>query len=150
VIRRILCATDFSTSSQAALETAAALARRFDARLTLFHAHQVPTFVYPDGMMPVAPELMMDLERTVVAELRRLAASLHDIDVEVRHSLGAPAAEICHAADEIDADLVVLGTHGRSALGHVILGSVAQRVVRRCTRPVLTIHPDDHPLQATT
>jgi nucleotide-binding universal stress UspA family protein len=150
VIRRILCATDFSKGSQTALETAAELARRFDARLTLFHAHQVPTFVYPDGMMPVAPELMMDLERTVVAELGRLAATLRDVDVEVRHTLGAPAVEICRVADELDADLVVLGTHGRSGLRHVILGSVAERVVRRCTRPVLTIHPDDHPLQATT
>jgi nucleotide-binding universal stress UspA family protein len=150
MIRRILCATDFSPASHAALDTAAELARRFSARLTLFHAHQVPTFVYPDGMMPLAPELMMDLERSVVAELDRLASSLRDLEVEVRHTLGAPAAEICRAADEIDADLIVLGTHGRTGLSHVVLGSVAEKVVRKCTRPVLTIHPDDHPLEATT
>ena len=63
MIRRILCATDFSPASQAALETAAELSRRFGARLTLYHAHQVPTFVYPDGMMPLAPELIVAPEQ---------------------------------------------------------------------------------------
>jgi len=148
-IHNILVATDFSPASQAALETATEMARRFGARLTLFHAHQVPSYVYPDGMMPVAPELMMDLERSVVAELSRLAFAIPDVDVEIHHALGAPATEICRAADELDADLIVLGTHGRTGLRHAILGSVAEKVVRHSKRPVLTIHPGEHPLEAT-
>ena len=150
MIRHILMPTDFSAASQAALQMAAELARRFGARITLFHAHQVPSFAYPDGTMPVPPELMMDLERSIVAELRRLAASLSPLQVDIHHTLGAPAAEICRAADELDVDLIVLGTHGRTGLRHVILGSVAEKVVRKSTRPVLTIHPTEQELHPTT
>jgi nucleotide-binding universal stress UspA family protein len=151
VISHILMPTDFSWASQAALEMAVDLARRFGARLTLFHAHQVPSYVFPDGVMPVQSQMLMELERTVVAELTRLAAPIaaQGLKVETRHTLGAPAAEICRAAEELGADLVVMGTHGRSGLGHFLLGSVAEKVLRRAHCPVLTIHGHEEAVQTT-
>jgi nucleotide-binding universal stress UspA family protein len=119
------------------------LARRFAASVTLFHVHQVPSYLYPDGVMPVPSTVLQDLERSIVAELDRLAAMLRaeGISVETQHVIGSPVHEICHAAAELDADLIVMGTHGRTGLRHVILGSVAEKVVRRAPCAVLTVHP---------
>jgi nucleotide-binding universal stress UspA family protein len=141
-IKHILVPTDFSSTSQAALEMAAELARRFDASLTLFHVHQVPSYLYPDGMMPVPSRLMQDLEASVVAELTRLAERLQrdGYRVDFRHTIGAPAGEICFAAEELGVDLIVMGTHGRSGLSHMLLGSVAEKVVQKAHCPVLTVH----------
>src|SRR5438477_334580 len=86
---------------------------------------------------------------TVVVWYSIAEPAYDDLDVEIHHALGAPATEICRAADELDADLIVLGTHGRTGLRHAILGSVAEKVVRHSKRPVLTIHPGEHPLEAT-
>jgi nucleotide-binding universal stress UspA family protein len=140
-IKHILVPTDFSEASQAALEMAASMARRFGARLTLFHAHAVPSYLYPDGMMPVPATVLNELERSIVAELNRLAQSLAagGMTVEIRHTLGGAAAEICRAADEIGADLIIMGTHGRTGLRHMVLGSVAEKVVRKAAQPVLTV-----------
>jgi nucleotide-binding universal stress UspA family protein len=141
-IKHILVPTDFSSTSEAALDLAAELARRFDASLTLFHVHQVPSYLYPDGMMPVPSRLLQDLEASVVAELTRLAERLEKegLRVDLRHTIGSPAGEICHAAEELRVDLIVMGTHGRSGLSHMLLGSVAERVVQKAHCPVLTVH----------
>jgi nucleotide-binding universal stress UspA family protein len=151
-LRRILLATDFSEASDAAVALAADLARRFSAQLILFHAHAVPSFAYPDGMMPVPSTVLMDLEHTIEAELSRVAAGLRaqGIAVETCHAIGPAAAEICRAAGEHGAELIVMGTHGRGGLRYALLGSVAEKVVRHATCPVLTVHPDEHPAHAAT
>jgi nucleotide-binding universal stress UspA family protein len=143
MIRKILMPTDFSDASIAALQMARDLARRFGASVTLFHVHQVPSYLYPDGMMPVPSTVLQDLERSIVAELLRLAEQLRGegVQVDTRHVIGSPVQEICRAADELEMDLIVMGTHGRTGLRHVIMGSVAEKVVRRAPCAVLTVHP---------
>jgi nucleotide-binding universal stress UspA family protein len=144
MIHKILVATDFADASAAALELAAELARRFGATLTLFHAHQVPAYLQPDALVDIPATLLDELERSNVAELERMAArttASSGVPIEIRHAIGPPADEICRAAEALGADLVVLGTHGRSGLRHLILGSVADRVVRKARAPVLTVHP---------
>jgi nucleotide-binding universal stress UspA family protein len=145
-IRRILVPTDFSDASTGALQMAIELAQRFGAGITLFHAHQVPTYVFPEGMMPVSPPVLQDLEQSILSELGRLAAHVETAGVPVahHHSIGVPFSEICRYAEEIGADLVVMGTHGRTGLRHVLLGSTAEKVVRKAPCPVLTVRPETH------
>jgi nucleotide-binding universal stress UspA family protein len=143
MIGRILVATDFSDASEAALALAEEMGRRFGAELALFHAQQVPSYLFPDGIVPVPSSVLADLQASVVAELERLAARAraHGVRAEVRHSIGGAADEICRAAAEWPADLIVVGTHGRSGLRHVLLGSVADKVMRKAPCPVVTVHP---------
>jgi nucleotide-binding universal stress UspA family protein len=145
-IRRILVPTDFSDASTGALQMAIELAQRFGARITLFHAHQVPSYVFPEGMMPVSPPVLQDLEQSIGLELTRLAAGVESAGVPVDHhqALGVPFAEVCRYAEEMHADLIVMGTHGRTGLRHVLLGSTAEKVVRKAPCPVLTVRPEAH------
>jgi nucleotide-binding universal stress UspA family protein len=140
-VKRILCPTDFSDASSAALGAAIDLAKEFGASLMLFHAHAVPAYMFPDGMMPVTPQALSELERSIEAELRRLAARAEaaGIAVETRHAIGVAWSEICRVADELSADMIVLGTHGRTGLRHVPLGSTAEKVVRHAKCPVVTV-----------
>ena len=142
-LRRILVPTDFSEASTEALTMAIEFARRFDAAITIFHAHSVPSFVFPDGMLAVTPQLMQDLERSIEGELKRVAATVaaSGVVVTTHHAIGAPYDEICRYADELGADLIVMGTHGHTGLRHAILGSVAEKVVRKAHCPVLTVSP---------
>jgi nucleotide-binding universal stress UspA family protein len=142
-VRRILVPTDFSEPAGEALEVAIAFARKFGARLTLMNAQELPTYAFPDAIMPVTPEIIGELERTARAELERLAehARSSGVHADVRAVVGPHDGEILRAAEELEADLVIMGTHGRTGLRHVILGSVAERVVRRAPCPVLTVRP---------
>ena len=141
-VARILCPTDFSDASAAALGAAIDLAQKFGAGVTLFHAHALPAYLFPDGMMPVTPQTLGELERSIDAELARLAmrVTAAGIPVETRHAIGPAWSEICRAADELSADMIVLGTHGRTGLRHVLLGSTAEKVVRHARCPVVTVH----------
>ncbi len=141
-IRRILCPVDFSAASQGALRAAAALARRFDASLTLLHVAVVPGSSIPEALLPTPPELATDLtgpEARPLQEWKALAASLGAPRVEALRSVGRPAQEILALARRDAFDLLVLGTHGRTGVGHLLLGSVAEEVVRHASCPVLTL-----------
>jgi nucleotide-binding universal stress UspA family protein len=144
-VRRILVPTDFSPPSERALELAIEFARRFGAELTLFHAHELPAYVFPDGVMPVSPEILLELERSMNAELDRLAARVRaaGVPVSTKTGVGAHDVEIVRYASEMNADLIIMGTHGRTGLRHVLLGSVAEKVVRRAPCPVLTVRPTE-------
>ena len=145
-IRHILCPTDFSEGSTEAYETALVMARDAGARLTLFHVHHVPASVFPDVILPMAPELMHNLEHSVDLVLDQLVARGRalGIDVDRRTAFGTTHVEICNLAERLDVDLVVIGTHGRGGLSHAILGSVAEKVVRRAPCPVLTVRSKMH------
>lgn len=150
-LKRILVPTDFSEASTPALDLAIAFAQRFEAEIILFHAHEMPAYVFPDGVLPVTPEVLGELQRSVMAELDRLAVRIREAGVVVttRSGIGVHDFEICRAAKESSADLIVMGTHGRTGLRHVLLGSVAEKVVRRAPCPVLTVRPEayaDHPV----
>jgi nucleotide-binding universal stress UspA family protein len=142
--KKILCPIDFSDASRAALETAADLARRFGATLTLFHAYPVPGYTFPDGSFVASSKMLDELAeqaRRHLEEWRGVAASLGQPGAEAVTAVGEPAHEIVTWAKEHAADLVVLGTHGRTGLTHALMGSVAERVVRRAPCPVLTVRP---------
>lgn len=145
-IRHILVPTDFSDGSNEAFETALALAADSGARVTLFHVHHVPASVFPDVILPMAPELMHNLEHSVelVMEQLCLRGRAKGVDVERRTAFGTTHVEICNLAEKLDVDLIVIGTHGRGGLSHAILGSVAEKVVRRAPCPVLTVRPKMH------
>ncbi len=145
-IRKILVPTDFSRGAAAATEQALSLAQAFGASVTLFHVYSVPAYVFPDGSTFIAgPEVAARIEREVVdalASAGHAAERQSGVPVLTRSAVGAPHEEIVRAAAEYD--LVVMGTHGRTGLRHLFLGSVAEKVVRNAPCPVLTVRSPDH------
>jgi nucleotide-binding universal stress UspA family protein len=144
----ILCPVDLSPTSERALAYALALARRHGARVTALHVHQMMVLpletVGPYGG-PAVPAVLSDAERAQLdAALTRFVADRAAPDVRVTTALvedvNVPAAILSHV-DMVRADLVVIGTEGRSGIQRLMLGSVAERVLRRATCPVLTVPP---------
>lgn len=139
-IRRILCPLDFSDTSDHALTAAHRLAQQSGAELHVMHAYQLPMFVDPDGAMlggvDLRGHLTKDARAAVEERAERTGATAHAHLAE-----GRPHVEVKRIVEEIGADLVVLGTHGRTGLSRMLLGSVAERVVRTCPVPVITIAP---------
>jgi universal stress protein A len=139
--RRICCAVDFSDPSRFAMEEAADLARRFQAQLTIVHVAEPPPIVPIDVIVPAERSfetVSVDVARSVAA-WRSEAAARAATAVRSAIRIGAPAEEILRFAREEAMDLVVLGTHGRTGLKHLVLGSVAERVVRQAPCPVLVV-----------
>jgi len=139
--KRILVATDFAESSEQAVTVAVDLAERFGASLTLFHVYEVPEYVYFNDV-PARIEGWVGPIRDAASG--RLEESLAKLRVKLPGatsllSQGKPADEILRAIGEIHPDLVIMGTHGRQGLSHVFLGSVAEKVVRMSSAPVLTV-----------
>ena len=132
---RILVPTDFGAASEAALTYGRELANRFDAALHLIHITENPFLRAVVG----------DLRSLEEAALRWLQDRLTDDDrrrggVAVVEQSDEPASEILRYAKLADIDLIVIGTHGRTGLARVVLGSVAEAVVRAAPCPVLTVH----------
>jgi nucleotide-binding universal stress UspA family protein len=142
--KRICCPIDFSDASRAAMEVAADLARRGGGTLHLLHAYPIPGYTFPDGSVVASPRMMQELAdgaQRHLEEWRDEAVKLGAPRVEVTKAVGEPAAEIVSFAAEQGMDLLVLGTHGRSGLEHALMGSIAERVVRKARCPVLTVRP---------
>jgi nucleotide-binding universal stress UspA family protein len=135
-IRTILHPTDFSDRSEYAFRLAYALARDHGSRLVLMHVAPLPAVVYGEGIVPPAPEHFLD---ELKEKLHRLQVPDRRIHVDHLLKEGEPVTEILEAAKELHADLIVMGTHGRTGLGRMLMGSVAELVVRRATCPVLTV-----------
>jgi len=134
-IRTILHPTDFSEQSEYALRLACALARDHDARLILLHVAAPPVAVYGGDFLIPAPEIPHDEEKEKLDQL----GVPFPLPVERRVVEGDAATEILRVAKETDADLIVMGTHGRTGLRRLLMGSVAELVVRRASCPVLTL-----------
>src|SRR5262249_19706941 len=113
---------------------------------------ELPAYVFPDGVMPVSPEILNEMERSLVTELERLAVRVRaaGVAVAMRTGMGAHDVEILRCAEDIQADLIIMGTHGRSGIRPALLGSVAEKVVRRAPCPVLTVHGPSHPAHEAT
>jgi nucleotide-binding universal stress UspA family protein len=143
-IRKILVPVDFSPCSEAAASYAVELGQKLDAQVTLFNAYFVPVSVpFPDGSAYIpTPEAMAELASAAEHELRALRDRLEQktgLQLPISSAEG-PAKEIIpRVAREGGYDLIVLGTHGRTGLAHLVLGSVAEAVVRTATCPVLTV-----------
>ena len=142
-LQTILCAYDFSETAALALQQARRLADRHDARLVLAHVVEpIPLGPYPNISAPTSDLAISEIaEQRAEEEARALRSSGRDVDVIVR--LGEPGGALVSIAEEVGADLVVLGTRGLTGVRHVLLGSTAEAVVRRAPMPVLTVHPDD-------
>jgi nucleotide-binding universal stress UspA family protein len=147
-LHRILVPTDFSKHSENALKYAVAFAEKFGAELHLLHVVQDLALFLPDAvtaMPPVTPPVEQ-LTAAVRVALDRLIEEhqLQRLKVQTEVREGTPFYEIIHCAREKDVDLIVMGTHGRSGLVHVLLGSVTEKVVRKAPCPVLTVRHPEH------
>jgi nucleotide-binding universal stress UspA family protein len=137
-IHTILHPTDFSERSQDAFRLACALARDYDARVIVLHVWSLPTPVVGEVVPMLPPTTGYD--RTATEEkLHRLQAPDAAVRVEHRLEEGDSATEILDVAQDSGADLIVLGTHGRSRLSRLLMGSVAEQIVRRAACPVVTV-----------
>lgn len=135
IAKKILFPTDFSHTGDAALAMATALARDAGATLIIAHIEEAPN-VYAGG------EFYYGIPNPPTEELRRMLQEVKPTDpnVSYEHRLltGDPAAAIVRLAEEEDVDLIVMGTHGRTGIVRVLMGSVAEVVVRRAKCPVVT------------
>lgn len=138
---RILCPTDFSDFSAAAVSYAAALAATYGAALRLLHVTTPFPIVVPYANVPGNPGLLESQREQAATALAAEAARVHGEGVTVDTVLrdGHVVREILAAADEFAADLIVLGTHGRGGFERLVLGSVAEKVLRQASCAVLTV-----------
>lgn len=142
-LSRILVPIDFSPGSISALEYALELAGDVEASVTALHiVEPIPAILaYPTGSS--ASIVPGDVEAQAVEELAAFVAPAEEragAKVELRVELGEAAETITRVGESGHYDLIVMGTHGRTGIARVLLGSVAQSVVRLCSRPVLTLH----------
>jgi nucleotide-binding universal stress UspA family protein len=135
-IKTILHPTDFSKPSEYALRFACALARDYDARIILVHVVEPPVFYGELGMTVPLPS---NFHEHLHERLARLIPADSGIPVQTILVEGSAAKEILRVAEDQHCDLIVLGTHGRSGLSRVLLGSVAEDVIRHTRLPVLTL-----------
>lgn len=147
-LERILVPTDFSDYSKTALTYGCELANRFDAALHMLHVLEEFQALTPESGMLLAGDYLQDLKQAAERELAKLPDPQWFTGGEARTTRcvrqGTPFVEVIRYAREHEIDLVVIGTHGRSGLSHVLMGSVAERVVRKAPCPVLTVRPGQH------
>jgi nucleotide-binding universal stress UspA family protein len=146
-IHKILVPLDFSVHSKQAQLWAAELARRYDASLTLLHVYQPISYALPEGYVLPSTNLLADLEVNMgkaLDEAKRQFDATPGLRVDTQLTQGVPFVEIIRVAREGGYDLIVLSTHGRTGLRHALLGSVAEKVVRKAPCPVLTVRPPGH------
>jgi len=142
-IRHILAPTDFSDYSKKALSDAFELAQIFGAKLSLLHVLEPSPYLGEFTLPTMGEELLGDLERQASAALAQLLPDAQEAKVEVTRAvaIGSPSQTIVETAEAEHVDLIVMATHGRTGLSHLLIGSVAERVVRTAPCPVLTIRP---------
>ncbi|MCA9771747.1 MAG: universal stress protein [Myxococcales bacterium] len=150
-VKRIVVPTDFSEASSVAEAFGVRVAEKFGAEVLLVHIAEDPYVSLTSAAYPGAP-LTLDIDK-LRGEIRaeceaRLREWRERIPAAVRSRaifrFGKAFVEIIRVAREENADLIVIGTHGRTGLRHMIIGSVAEKVVRKARIPVLTVRPDAH------
>lgn len=146
-LKNILVATDFGDASAAALAYGRELARTFNATLHVLHvADDVYMRLGGDAYIGVLPELQKDIEASANKQLDELLVT-NDATPVIKRAVvtsAATAVAIVQYARDLDIDLIVVGTHGRGAMAHLLVGSVAERVVRTANCPVLTVRHPEH------
>lgn len=136
-IQRILCPTDFSSTAEKAVKYAEQLAIEADAELTLMHSFEIPaTWSRAGQTHPLDADLEEQLNAT-------LAGSPHEAKIHRLQHAGLSGEVICWMAQDRGCDLIVMGTHGRTGLRHLLFGSVAEYVLRHARCPVVTIRDRD-------
>ncbi len=147
-ITNILVPTDFSESAMAAYEYALSIAKTFQSKIYLIHVYE-PLVYYSEA--PLGLPDMFTMEQNIQAASEQSMKKIvdeyfhgrretyGDIEVESILTQGKPFIEIIKAAREKNADMIIMSSHGRSALEHILLGSVTEKVVRKAPCPVLTV-----------
>jgi nucleotide-binding universal stress UspA family protein len=135
-IHRILCPTDFSERSLHAFQVACALARDYGAHLFVLHVRPSPRGGQEVSDLITQPE---EVTQGILQKLESLRANDPSIEVERLLKTGDAAREIAHTARETGSDVIVMGTHGHTALGRLLMGSVAEAVLRKAQCPVFMI-----------
>ncbi len=144
-IQRILVPLDFSDQAPLVLDWAAHLAEQHGSRIILLHAYHLPVeFQQLEGAY-LPPDFWSNVKVEAEQSLSRYAGDLERRDIQVESVVreGYPATVIVDEAASQPADLIVIGTHGLSGLKHLLLGSIAERVVQRAPCPVLTVKTPD-------
>ncbi len=135
-LKSILVSTDFSTCSESALAMATALARDSGAKLFIVHVEEIP-------LATGSAEYLYSVPEPATAELKKLLSEVvpKDPNIPYEHHLlaGDPAEAIIRMAEQENIDMIVIGSHGRTGLTRLLMGSVAEAIVRRATCPVLTV-----------
>lgn len=139
-IKCILCPTDFSDCSSGALSIACSLARDYGARIIMLHVAPLPIVgsaeIFPVAQLP--PDLEM-YRSSIEEQVKSIPSPDPKVSIERRVTLGDAVSDILDVAQESACDLIVLGTHGRTGFGRLLMGSVAEKIVRTATCPVLTV-----------
>lgn len=145
-IHTILHPTDFTGPSAAAFHVACALARDYRAHLVISHVATEPLIIFSE--VAGIPPMLDDSKEALMAKLMEM--EVHDDTLHVTRHMdeGEPAEEILRTAALFGADLIVMGTHGRRGLARLLVGSVAERVMREAACPVLTLRTPYVPAEA--
>jgi universal stress protein A len=143
-LKRVLVPVDFSDCSRKALAYAVPFAKQFGAELVIAYVVQ-PYIPVPEMSAVDTTDMLAQMRESGKSELEKLRLSITaDVKIETLLRVGHPAQEIVKAAAEIDADLILLSTHGRTGLGRMFFGSVAEHVTRYAGCPVLTVREREH------
>ncbi len=141
-IKTILFPTDFSQGARAAMDHAISLAKDYNAKLILLYVIQdisIAEWYIPSTLS--VTDLVEDMQRSAKNEMEKwgteVSAKVKDVDKMVVR--GVPFVEIIKTAKDKNADLIVIGTHGRTGIDHMLFGSTAEKVVRKSPCPVLTV-----------
>ncbi len=146
-IKKVLCPVDFSEGSDHALRYALAFAAAYDAELELLHVLELPFL--PSYLTAGVPDLNVPVER-IKQECKQHLDELAEQNrklysrITTRLLVGTPFLEIIRAARKGDFDLIVVGTRGKTKLKHILIGSVAEKVVRKAPCPVLSVKHPEH------
>lgn len=141
-MQKILVPTDFSKHSEKAVMYASEMAQKFDADVHLLHV--IDAIPMTDGLY-VPPVAREDIEEAANKELSAVTIAKVDESKVTRSMVhGQPFVEVIRYAKQNDIDLIILGTHGRGAIAHMLLGNVAEKVVRKAPCPVITVRDEQH------
>jgi len=142
-IRKILMPVDFSENSRVALDWAMSIANKLGAKVILFHAMETSDFI--KELAEQEDDVLSRVKSGAAMQLQQFADKYNDKKISVAASIdeGKPFVKIIEAAKSYDVDLIVMGTHGRTGLRQTLIGSVAEKVVRKAPCPVMIVkHPD--------
>lgn len=145
-ITNVLVASDFSATSESALTYGREFARTFGATLHVLHVvENAMTWVGPEAAGIDFVQLQAEREAAARNALNRIAEDSEELKTVTAVRMGnSPAFEIAGYAKAEGIDIIVIGTHGRGTIGHLLMGNVAEKVVRIAPCPVLTVHHPEH------
>jgi nucleotide-binding universal stress UspA family protein len=136
-IRSILVPTDFSETADRAIEQALVLAQKFEAKITLLHVLSMPVYSYMDGASWPIDGIRAEAAKAIEEAASKVRARWPRVDASLVE--GVAWEEIVRLATDRDVDVIVMGTHGRRGFSRMLVGSVAERVVRLSPAPVMTV-----------